>query len=448
MDYPPPGTLSVMTHGQGYDPPGGWPPPSDREPTLYGRRRAAEDELDGEPVESPYQPRRAADAEQPPPGERHVPRPSGTARVPSPTPPRPDWSERPERPAGRDPIPPPAQYPAPPTQHSGPPQPHPHPQPNGNYPPPPPHLAGSHPGAFPGGLVPVEPMERTSWPGRGTAPVPQQWGAPGDEPVIDLPDRRRRVGTYDRTARHGQSAPPPPRPKAAPWQTALGLVAVAVLVAVCAAGGYFMFTDRGPAGSAAADGIPAGPKPHDISNRRADPTPLSEAEVFPAPTVATGYQVLKTQTLTDCKGAAVGQPVQMLAVQDCTQVVRAALTSADGAYVVTAGLFNFGTQVNAQQASDSIRDSVGAQKGRFTGYNLGSRPSDVYARAATQLGWDVRGHFLAYCVIARADSQPIAGTDQTAHGIIDELVEKYLIGTVLQARVSPPTTGSAPASGK
>jgi hypothetical protein len=197
-------------------------------------------------------------------------------------------------------------------------------------------------------------------------------------------------------------------------------------------------------GNHSPDAVADGPRHHDISNRRADPAPLTEAEVFPAPSVATGYQVLKTEALTDCKAAAVGQPVQMLAVQDCTQVVRAAVQSADQTYVVTAGLFNFGTQVNAEQASDSIKDSVGAQKGRFTGYNLGAPPTDVYARAATQLGWDVRGHYLAYCVVARADAQAIPANDPTVHKIIDDLVEKYLIGTVLENRVSPPSV--APSS--
>src|SRR5438874_4445700 len=33
-----------MTYGQGYEPRDGWPPPSETEPTLYGRRRAPEDD--------------------------------------------------------------------------------------------------------------------------------------------------------------------------------------------------------------------------------------------------------------------------------------------------------------------------------------------------------------------------------------------------------------------
>jgi hypothetical protein len=423
-----------MTYGHGYEPTDGWPPPSDPEPTLYGRRRRAPE--DEEPYPDPeYRPRRSADPED---GgtltDRYVPRPggregsggrestgtiwqstgdTGVARVPSPSP------HPPERTSGR--------FPSVPPMPTSPPRPHPHPLP-------PPHL---DPRGYPGGgLQPMEPMERS----HRTGQVPQQWHVPDDVPDLDLPDRHRprSLGAFDREARHGQDGPPPP-PKAAPWQTALGLVAVVVLVAVCAAGGYFMFSDHGPADA----GVPGAPKPHDISNRRSDPTPLSAAEVFPAATVAGGYQVLKSEALAECKSAAVGQPVQMLAVQDCSQVVRGTLVSADNGYVVTVGMFNFGTQVNAEQASDSIRDSVGAQKGRFTGYNLGVPPSDVYARAATQLGWDVRGHFLAYCVVARADGQAIPSGDAAVHKMIDDLVEKYLIGTVIQARVSPPSASAS-----
>jgi hypothetical protein len=416
-----------MTYGQGYESGNGWHPPPDPEPTLYGRRRPPDGEADPG-RDQPYRGHRAAEEDSwPPLTDRYVPRPhTGTARVPPPESP-----PRPEREQGLHPM-----APAPDTG-------------NWEVPRPPAHIGfppstggfatggGVASGGFP---APVDPLERTHW--RDPDPVPQQW----DEPDLDLPDRRRRTGEsgFDRAARHGEAVAPPRR-RGSPWLTALGLLAVAVLVAVVAAGGYFMFVGRGPAGPA-----DTGPKQHDISNRTADPAPLTEAEVFPAPTVATGYQMLKAQATNDCKTAAVGEPVKMLAIQDCTQVVRAALLSADKVYVVTAGVFNFGTQVNAEQASESIRSSVGAQKGRFTGYNLGSPPSDVYARAPTQLGWDVRGHFLAFCVIARVDAKAIGDADPGLHQIIDELVEKYLINTVLQARVTPPSpapSGAKP-SGK
>ena len=75
-------------------------------------------------------------------------------------------------------------------------------------------------------------------------------------------------------------------------------------------------------------------------------------------------------------------------------------------------------------------------------------PSDVFAKAATQLGWDIRGHYLGYCVVARADGKAIDAGDQTARQVIDDLVEKYLLGTVIQARTTPPTGSAHPSSTK
>ena len=40
--------------------------------------------------------------------------------------------------------------------------------------------------------------------------------------------------------------------------------------------------------------------------------------------------------------------------------------------------------------------------------------------------------------------QPLADTDQAARQVIDDLVEKYLLGTVIQARVSPKPASAAP----
>jgi hypothetical protein len=233
--------------------------------------------------------------------------------------------------------------------------------------------------------------------------------------------------------------------------TALGISAVVVVVVVLVLGGYVMFAGDAPS-PAPSD---SGPKQRDISTQQADPTPLTEAELFPQQTVTLtdggrGYPVVKTQAVADCKGVAVGDLPGALTTQGCRQVIRATMTSADMAYVLTAGLVNLPVKANAEQLSTAVQTSVAGQKGRFTGFSAGGI-SDIFARAATQVGWDVRGHYLAYCVLARVDGMPIGTGDQTARQMIDDLVEKYLIGTVLEARVAPPApapAGSGPPNTK
>jgi hypothetical protein len=157
--------------------------------------------------------------------------------------------------------------------------------------------------------------------------------------------------------------------------------------------------------------------------------------------------VVKTEATADCKAAAVGDLPAVLASQGCTQVVRATLTSADKAFVVTVGLLNLRDQAGATAAEEAVKSSVTGGKGRFTGLATGG-PSDVIGKVATQLGWDSRGHFLAYAVVARADGTTIAAGDATVTKVINALVEDYLKGTVLQARVDArPSSGPAPTPG-
>jgi hypothetical protein len=137
----------------------------------------------------------------------------------------------------------------------------------------------------------------------------------------------------------------------------------------------------------------------------------------------------------------------MFTAQGCTQVVRATLTSADKAYVVTIGLLNLRDQTSAQAAEDAVKASIAAGKGRFNGLAAGGT-TDIIGKVATQLGWDSQGHFLAYAVLARADGTTIAASDPTAAKVINGLIEDYLRGKVLQARIDAvPTSGSAAPSG-
>ncbi len=332
-------------------------------------------------------------------------------------------------------------------------------------PPAPPERDGRRPATSP-----PEPLDRESWrhavaapmpldrDGRGegrrhavAAPVPAQWGTPpGADPDTPPPDERAqprrgasgRRGPAGRRGSSGSGGQPDGRHTSA-WLTTVGVLAVAILAGVCAAGGYIMFRHPGAAGDGGAGSAVTQPTARDISNRAADPAPLTEAELFPGKAVG-GYPLVKTQATPDCAGVAIGEPAKILAGAGCTQMVRATLLSPDKVYVVTAGLVNLESEDRAQQANEGIRTAVGAQKGRFTGFVV-SGVSEVFTTAATQLGWDVRGHFLGYCVVARADGKPLDGNDPGGRRIIDDLVEKYLIGTVVQARVSPPSSAPAPA---
>jgi len=157
------------------------------------------------------------------------------------------------------------------------------------------------------------------------------------------------------------------------------------------------------------------------------------------------YQVVKPE-LNDCKNAVVGDLTALLASAGCTEVVRATLLTADQQYVVTAGLFNLLDADSAKRASDGVKGVVDATKGRFTGFMAGGA-TDIIGRAKTQLAWDTRGHFLLYCVIARADGKdPDAGSAQVTQ-IVTDLVENFLNETVLTNRtLTPPAVPSGATS--
>ncbi|HEY2671395.1 MAG TPA: hypothetical protein VGJ07_13615 [Rugosimonospora sp.] len=223
------------------------------------------------------------------------------------------------------------------------------------------------------------------------------------------------------------------------WMSILGGVVVVALVAVGVAGTLFLIHDHG-SGSASAHGPDQQPK-HDISSQQVDPTPLSTAEVFPTATVTPdpagpAYQVVKSEETGNCATGAVGDLATLMTSQGCTQLVRATLLSPDQVYVITMGIFNLRDKTGAQTADNTINSSVGAKKGRFPGLTAGGA-TDVIAQAATQLGWDYEGHYLAYCVVARADGKPIDGSDQAATKIINDMVEVDLKGTVIADRITP-----------
>jgi hypothetical protein len=231
------------------------------------------------------------------------------------------------------------------------------------------------------------------------------------------------------------------------WLTALIAVGVVVVLTVCGVGAYYFLinNERGKPAPRKQGAKPVSVQPRDISSRDVDPAPLTEPELFPAPQVTvatTNYQVLKTQA-TDCPVAAADDLGKLLVQLGCSQVVRGTLKSPDGQYLVTAGIFNLKDETSANQAYEQIKPTIDAQKGRLTGLPAGDG-TEAIIRAPTTLGWHPRGHFLAYCIVAHADSKPIAADDPGSKQIISDLVEGHLRDRVIGARSAPIPTAVTP----
>ena len=173
-----------------------------------------------------------------------------------------------------------------------------------------------------------------------------------------------------------------------------------------------------------------------ILDRQADPRQLTVAEVFPATAIPGGagaYKVLKTQLSADCRTSAAGAVAQHLVAAGCTQVVRATVESADGAVVVTAGIFNLESRDKALRAATDIKTAIDAGDGRFDGLVAGGG-SNIIGRAAANLAWDVRGHYLIYSLTAKPDGSAIAEDDSHTDAVHRDIVRNYLGDTVIGKR--------------
>jgi hypothetical protein len=283
----------------------------------------------------------------------------------------------------------------------------------------------------------------------GTARIPTDHPPSGSQGLWSAP---AAAPPRRDTAPPAEKAPRPVRDQSAPkpadaggysrrWITILSVVGAVVVLALCGVGGYYMFNNeqRGdrprPTGTNA-----AAPKARDISSRDVDPAPLTEQEVFPAAQIAVGasaYQMLKSQA-GDCPTSATDDLAALLGRAGCTQVVRATLKSPDGQYLITAGIFNLKDRAGADQAFNGIKPIIDAQKGRFTGLAAGDG-TDAIVRAPTTLGWQPEGHFLVYCIVARADSKPIPADDAASKQLITDLVETHLRDKVIGARAVAPS---------
>jgi hypothetical protein len=230
------------------------------------------------------------------------------------------------------------------------------------------------------------------------------------------------------------------RPQKRTWQAFTTGLGIFTMLAVCGLSSFFIVADERQGRDAQASGAAPPPVPvlRDISSREADPAPLTPAEVFPGKEVVVdparpAYPVLKTAADRRCAAAASGEIGVLLTDLGCDQVVRGTLRAPAGGYLVTAGIFNLDDVEGANWAREKIKSMVDGGRGRFQGMVAG-RGTEAIAVSWAHVGWHVRGHYLVYCVTARADGRPIPPDDAQAGQILTDMLELYLRGTVLEKR--------------
>jgi hypothetical protein len=248
----------------------------------------------------------------------------------------------------------------------------------------------------------------------------------------ELGDGGRRSGTRRRRA--AASALSEPQRTLQFLMSSLGAL---IMAGVCGLSTFFVVADERHSHDGTTVAAAAG---RDITSRTIDPAPLTVDETFPGSELnvvgATGpYRVLLTHTDSDCDLATSGEIAILLETLGCTQVVRATLAAPDSRYLATAGVFNLADEPGATRANEQVKSMLDTGRGRLTGMPAGDG-TRVLDTAPAQFGWHTRGHFLTYCVLVRADGEPIEEDDPMAQRILFQMVESHLRQNVLGRRAS------------
>jgi hypothetical protein len=244
-------------------------------------------------------------------------------------------------------------------------------------------------------------------------------------------------------------------PQHKPWVIALSVIATVVVIATCGLGSYMLVKDD-------ATVVGASPTPsatvsvRDITDRKTDPGAMTVDDVFPEAEVAAADPAVppykrmgKAQISKDCRLGATNDVGKLLRSLGCSQVIRATFKSPDGAYYLTAGVFNLRDTAAVNEAHAGIPGLVDGGKGRLSGY-VANVESRIMGRAPTQLAWDGQGHFLIYTVMARADGKEFTDGDPNVRVIVYDILEKYLRDQVIAEwsieRGTPAPSSGGPAS--
>ncbi len=240
-------------------------------------------------------------------------------------------------------------------------------------------------------------------------------------------------------------------PQHKPWMVAIGAIAVVVVVALCSFGSFMLVKDDN-----AVIGAPPTPETtavkRDISSRATDPNPMTPADVFPAaeiiadPNFPPYTLVGEVQSNTDCRVGANFDVGKLLVASQCNQVIRASFSAPDGKYFVTGGVFNLPDAASATTFATEAKGLVDAQKGTITGYISDPAVNLALGRAPPRLVWEVRGHFLIYTVIVKADGSKLEPDDPGARVIIYDILQVHLRDKVIEQWSIEKTPPSASAS--
>ncbi|MFV2099876.1 hypothetical protein [Micromonospora sp. LOL_024] len=241
---------------------------------------------------------------------------------------------------------------------------------------------------------------------------------------------------------------PPQRPGGGrAWQVLIGGAAVLVLLGLIGLTAAALLDGRQLIGQQAAPSDPTDStrdtepaEASDLDSRDTDQAPLTAREVFPASALTvgdgqTGYEVLRTQSSASCAVAATGEVAELLVRLGCNQVVRATLRTPDGDHLVTSGLFNLTDRSSAERARDRIRQLLDERQGRFRGMSA-DEGTEVLTTAPARVGWQVRGHYIAYAVVARVDGASIRSGDTGVREILFDMLEQHLNQGVLERRAA------------
>ncbi|MEU8131415.1 hypothetical protein AB0B68_29725 [Micromonospora sp. NPDC049049] len=327
----------------------------------------------------------------------------------------------------------------------------------------PPPAAGPSPSRFPTPSLPRP--NQLSLPSSQPAParteVPQLGpAAHADAPQAvptraDIPPAPPRSQIYTSAT---AAEPPARRGGGRLWQALIGGAAVLVLLALCGLGAAALLIDRGeqpqsnPTNQPNAAPTSASAERLALDSRDTDQAPLTAKELFPGKELKLtdgqpSYQVLKTQSSGSCAVAATDEVADLLVRLGCNQIVRATLSTPDDSHLVTAGLFNLTDKVSAERARDRLRQLLDERQGRFRGLtgNDGDG-TDVLANAPARVGWQVRGHYLAYALVVRKDGTAVKAGDAKVREILFDMIELHLSRGVLQSRADGGTASQPTAA--